>query len=91
MSDVAEIVERLNRLAKPIGRMIGIEIEVDEHGDRLVFINSDGDEIMRDGEEIIAATPEEIANKNFLDDFAVRAFRAAMIAKYQEIERSRTP
>jgi hypothetical protein len=91
VSDTAEIVERLNRLAKSISRVVGIDIEVEESGNHLIFIDADGEPITNDGEEMIAATPEEIEGRKFLDDFAVRAFRAGMVAKYLEIEKSRTP
>jgi hypothetical protein len=84
------MVERLNRLARLISRMLGTEIEVEESGDRLVFIDVDGEPITLDGEEIIAATPEEITDRSVVGEFAVRVLRAAGIAKYQEIERARS-
>ena len=59
MAEVDEIVERLNRLAKLISRVVGIDVEVEESGDHLIFIDADGEPIMKDGVEIIAATPEE--------------------------------
>ncbi len=91
MSELKEIGERLTRLARTISRVAGIDVGVEPQGDRLIFVDYDGEPIRADGDEIIAATPEEIASKKFLDDFAVRAFRAAMVAKYQEIETARTP
>jgi hypothetical protein len=91
LSDVAEMVVRLNRLAKLISRMFGTDIEVEESGDRLVFIDPEGEALTLDGEEIIAATPEEIANQSIIGHFPARAFRAAGIAKYQEVARSRVP
>lgn len=90
MSEMKEIVERLNRLLKSVSRPIGLDIEVEESGDHLIFIDADGEPITNDGEEIIAATPEELAQKTFLTEFAVRAWRAGMMAKYQEISRARS-
>ena len=90
-NETAEVAERLTRLAKSISRVVNIDVEVEESGDRLIFVDADGDPIMADGAEIIAATPEEISGGKFLDDFAVRAFRAGMVLKYQEIQRSREP
>jgi hypothetical protein len=91
MSETAEVAERLTRLARAVGRVVGIDVEVAENGDRLIFVDVDGEPVTNDGQEIIAATPEEIAEKRFLDDFAVRAFRAGMLLRYQQIERDRTP
>jgi hypothetical protein len=90
VSETGEIVERLNRLLKTVSRVVGLDIEVEESGDHLIFIEADGEPITNDGEEIIAATPAEIEAKTFLVDFPVRAFRAAMMAKYQEIARARS-
>lgn len=84
-----EVTERLNRLARLIGRIFGIEIGVDGQGDRLIFVDDDDDPISHDGQELVAATAQEIEDGTFLTDFHVRALRAAGIAKYQEIERSR--
>jgi hypothetical protein len=91
LSEDAEVCERLNRLARLMGRMMGIEIGVDESGDRLIFVDSNDEAVTNDGQEIVAATRQEIVDNTFLDEFFVRALRAAGIAKYQEIERSRTP
>jgi hypothetical protein len=91
LSTEAETIERLNRLARLVGRVFGIEIGVDENGDRLIFVDSNDDPITNDGEEIIAATKDEIEDKSLLAEFPVRAFRAAGILKYQEIERTRKP
>lgn len=91
MSDIDEVAERLTRLARVIGRVVGIDVEVVKNGDRLIFIDVDGEAITNDGDEIIAATPEEIEGRKFLDDFAVRAFRAGMIRRYIQMERDRTP
>jgi DNA invertase Pin-like site-specific DNA recombinase len=90
-SNAAEVCERLNRMARRLGRTLGIEIGVDESGDRLVFVDDDGDPISDDGDIMVAATAEEIAGKTFLREFAARAGRASAVAKWQEIERSRTP
>jgi hypothetical protein len=90
VSETGEIVERLNRLLKTVSRVVGLDIEVEESGDHLIFIDADGEPITNDGEEIIAATPQEIEAKTFLVDFPVRAFRAAMVAKYAEISRARS-
>ena len=86
-----EVQERLNRLARMIGRVFGIEIGVDGSGDRLIFVDDDDEPIFADGDEIIAATKEEVDGKKYLDDFAVRAFRAALLAKNDEMERTRKP
>jgi hypothetical protein len=86
-----EVTERLNRLSRMLGRVFGIEVGVDESGDRLIFVDDDGEPITDDGEEIIAATREEIADKTFLKDFASRAGRAGAVAKWQQMERTRTP
>ena len=91
LSEDAEVCERLNRLARIMGRVMGIEIGVDESGDRLIFVDANDEAVTNDGQEIIAATRQEIVDKTFLDEFLARALRAAGIAKYQEIERSRTP
>jgi acetyl-CoA carboxylase carboxyltransferase component len=91
MADIDEVRERLTRITKMIGRVVAIDMYVERSGDRLIFVDTDGESIMADGEEIIAATPQEIEAKTFLDAFATRAFRAGMVAKYAEIERSRTP
>lgn len=90
LSEVAEVLEVLNRLARMMGRAFGIELGVDESGDRLFFVDADGAVIAHDGQEFVAATKKEIEEKNWHIDFPVRALRAAMILKYQEIERSRT-
>lgn len=91
MTDVAEAMERLNRIAHIIGnRVLGVDLGVDLSGDRLIFVNEDGDPVMNDGEEILAATSEEMAGK-YIADFSVRALRAAGIAKYLEIEKTRAP
>ena len=91
MADIDEVAERLTRLARSVGRVLGIDVEVVKNGDRLIFINVDGEPITNDGDEMIAATPEEIEGRKFLDDFAVRAFRAGMVARYMQMERDRTP
>jgi hypothetical protein len=91
MSEMDEVAERLTRLARSVGRVVGIDVEVVKNGDRLIFVDADGEVIQNDGDEIIAATLEEITAKTFLNDFAVRAFRAGMLARYQQIEMSRTP
>jgi hypothetical protein len=91
LSEDAEVCERLNRLARLMGRVMGIEIGVDESGDRLIFVDADDEAITNEGQEIIAATRQEIVDKTFLDEFPVRALRAAVLAKFLEIERSRTP
>ena len=91
LSEDAEVMERLNRLARLIGRIFSVTLGVDVSGDRLVFVDEDDQSIMADGDEIIAATKEEIVDKRHLDEFAVRAFRAALISKNEEMERSRTP
>jgi hypothetical protein len=90
VSETKEIVERLNRLLKTVSRVIGLDIEVEESGDHLIFIDAGGEPITNDGEEIIAATPQELEAKTFLVDFPVRAFRAGMMAKYQDISRARS-
>jgi hypothetical protein len=90
VSETGEIVERLNRLLKTVSRVIGIDVEVEESGDHLIFIDADGEPITADGEEIIAATPKELADGTFLTEFAVRSWRAGMMAKYQEISRARS-
>jgi hypothetical protein len=90
VSETGEIVERLNRLLKSVSRVVGIDVEVEESGDHLIFIDADGEPITNDGEEIIAVTPDELAQKTFLAEFAVRAWRAGMIAKYAEISRARS-
>ena len=91
LTEDAEITERFNRVARILGnRVFGVDLGVDISGDRLIFVNEDGDPILNDGEEIIAATREEIQSKQILD-FAVRALRAGGIAKMLEIERSRAP
>jgi hypothetical protein len=89
MSEIAEMAERLTRLARMVGRIVGLDVEVAQTGDRLIFVDADGEPISNDGDEIIAATPKEIEEKTFLDDFAVRAFRAGMVLRYQQIERAR--
>jgi hypothetical protein len=91
LTEDAEVMERLNRLARLIGRIFSVTLGVDVSGDRLVFVDEGDESIMADGQEIIAATAHEIADKRHLDDFAVRAFRAALIYKNQEMERTRTP
>ncbi len=91
MSELKEIGERLTRLARTISRVAGIDVGVEPQGNRLIFVDYDGEPIRADGDEIIAATLEEITAQTFLNDFAVRAFRAAMVAKYQEIVTARTP
>lgn len=91
MSQIEEVGGRLNRIALLIGRTVAVNMGVDESGDRLIFVDTDGDPIMNDGEEIIAATPEEIEEKTFLGDFAERALRAGTICKYFELEKARTP
>jgi hypothetical protein len=89
--NAAEVCEGLNRLARMLGRVFGIEVGVDESGDRLVFVDDNGDPISDDGDVMVAATAEEISGKTFLREFAVRAGRAAAVCKWQEMERSRTP
>jgi hypothetical protein len=89
VSETGEIVERLNRLLKTVSRVIGLDFEVEESGNHLIFIDYDGEPITLDGEEIIAMSPQEIADKA-IGEFPARAFRAGMIAKYQEIERARS-
>jgi hypothetical protein len=91
MSELAEVAERLTRMGRAVGRVVGIDIEVAVSGDRLIFVDIDGEPVANDGDEIIAATPEEISELKFLDDFAVRAFRAGMVLRYQQIERDRSP
>jgi hypothetical protein len=90
LSESGELTERLNRLARMVGRVFGVEIGVDESGDRLVFVDDIDEPLTNDGQEIIAVTPDEIQNKD-IGEFSVRALRAAGIAKYQQIERERTP
>lgn len=89
-SEDQEVIVRLNRIARMIGRVFSIDVGVDTSGDRLIFVTADGEPITNDGDELVAATGEEIAGKD-IGDFAARALRAGMLAKYQEIERSRTP
>jgi hypothetical protein len=89
VSETKEIVERLNRLLKTVSRVFGTEIEVEESGDHLIFIDVDGEAITLDGEELIAMSPSEIADKA-IGEVAARALRAAWIAKYAEVERART-
>lgn len=91
MTERDEVTERLNRLARMIARIFGTDMGVDANGDRLIFVDSDDEPVMNDGEEMVAATAEEIDDKTVFNDFAVRALRAAMMIKYQEIERARTP
>jgi hypothetical protein len=91
MSELAEVAERLTRMARAIGRVVGIDVEVVQNGDRLIFCDIDGEPVTNDGEEVIATTLEEITAGKFLDDFAPRAFRAGMLLRYQQIERARTP
>ena len=91
LSHDQEVCEYLNRLARMLGRVFGIDLGVDESGDKLVFVDADAEPIREDGEELIAATMEEVQNKMHVRDFFVRAGRAAAVAKYQEIERSRAP
>lgn len=91
LSKSGEITERLNRLAHILGnRLFGVDIGVDESGDRLIFCDEDDEPIMWDGEELVAVTLEEI-EKNEIGEFYVRALRAAGFAKYIEIEKSRAP
>lgn len=91
MTEYAEVEERLKRIARLIGRVVAVDMGVERNGDRLIFVDTDGDPITNDGEEIIAATPEEIEGKTFLGEFPARAMRAAMICKYFELEKARTP
>lgn len=91
LSNDQEVCERLNRVARIIGKALGIDLGVDESGDKLVFVDENADPISIDGDEIIAATMEEVRDKTYLGEFGARALRAASIAKLQEIERSRTP
>jgi hypothetical protein len=89
VSETGEIVERLNRVARAIGRIFGTEIEVEESGDHLIFIDVDGEPITYDGEELIAMSPSEIAAKA-IGEVPMRALRAGWIAKYAEVERARS-
>jgi hypothetical protein len=89
VSETGEIIERLNRVLKAIGRVFGTEIEVEESGDHLIFIDVDGEPVTLDGEELIAMSPQEIAAKA-IGEVAARALRAGWIAKYAEIERARS-
>lgn len=91
LSTDAEVCERLNRIARLIGRTLGIELGVGPSGDRLVFVDSADDPVALDGDELVAATKDEIATSNYIGDFYARAMRAAVIGKFDEIERSRTP
>lgn len=91
MAAIEEVGERLNRIARLIGRTFAVDMGVDESGDRLIFVDTDGDPITNDGEEIIAATPEEIEDKTFLAEFPARAVRAGMMCKYFELEKARSP
>jgi hypothetical protein len=91
MAELDEVAERLTRMARAIGRVVGIDVEVVKNGDRLIFVDIDGEPVTNDGEEVIATTLEEITAGKFLDDFAVRAFRAGMLLRYQQIEKARTP
>jgi hypothetical protein len=88
VSETGEIIERLNRVVKAIGRVFGTEIEVEESGDHLIFIDVDGEPVTYDGEELIAMSPQEIADKA-IGEVAARALRAGWIAKYAEVERAR--
>jgi Cu/Ag efflux pump CusA len=91
MAELDEVAERLTRMARTIGRVVGIDVEVVKHGNRLIFVDVDGEPVSNDGDEVIATTLEEITAGKFLDDFAARAFRAGMVLRYQQIERDRTP
>jgi hypothetical protein len=91
MSELAEVAERLTRMARAIGRVVGIDVEVAVNGTRLIFVDIDGEPVTNDGEDVIATTLEEITAGKFLDDFAVRAFRAGMLLRYQQIEKARIP
>lgn len=91
MSNLTEACLRLNRMAHTLGaRTFGVDLGVMESGDRLIFIDGTGEPVMHDGEDLIAATPEEIDSTGF-GEFPARALRAAGLAKYLEIELSRTP
>lgn len=87
--DAAEVCERLNRLGRLIGGVAAVWLGVSESGDRLVFVDSADDPVALDGDILVAATADEIAESNFIGDFYARAMRAAVVLKYQEIERSR--
>lgn len=92
MSNLTEACLRLNRMAHTLAaRTFGVDLGVMESGDRLIFIDGTGEPVMHDGEDVIAATPEEIEENVFVNEFPVRALRAAGLAKYLEIELSRTP
>lgn len=86
-----EVTELLNRIVRAVGaRVFGVEIGVDESGDKLIFVDANGDPVTNDGEEIIAATKDEIDRKD-IGEVPARALRAAGILKYQEIARTRSP
>lgn len=88
MTEAAEVCTRLNRIANKIGMTLGVHVGVAEDGNQLMFVDADGDTIGDDGDELVAATAEEIA---FLREFAGRAMYAAVLAKYGEIGNSRKP
>jgi hypothetical protein len=91
LPNTLEVCERLTRIARLIGRTVGIELGVSDSGDRLVFVDSADDPVALDGDELVAATAEEIAENVFLGEFYARATRAAVALKWREIEASRTP
>jgi hypothetical protein len=91
MAEIDEACERFTRIAHLVGnRVFGVDIAVEVSGDRLIFVDGVDEPITVDGEEMVAATPEEIAEK-YIPDFPARALRAAGMLKFVEIEGSRTP
>lgn len=91
MTEAAEVCTRLNRIANKIGMTLGVHLGVAEDGNQLMFTDADGDTVGDDGDELVAATAEEIEEKTFLREFANRAMYAAVVAKYDEISDSRKP
>lgn len=91
MSEATEAGVRYNRIAHIVAtRIFGVDLGVAVSGDRLIFVDGADDPVTVDGEEMIAATPEEIAAK-YIPDFPARALRAAGMVKFVEIEESRAP
>lgn len=79
-----EVRPLLDKIAKTIGELHGVELGVTNTTQGLFFVNGIG-EIVRDGPvHILAASEEEIATGEFLKYFTPRCFFAALCESFAQ-------
>jgi len=79
-----EVRPLLDKVAKEIGKLHGVELGVTYTNDGLFFVNGLG-EIVQDGPvHLICCSDEEVATGDFLKFFTPRAFYAALCESFAQ-------